>query len=116
MLNDTLIDNTIWILRKAFKKNKAQIWKALENEFSKSRSQRRLINIQRLDKITNNGDIIVVPGKVLGSGTLGHKLTVSAYSFSDTAVDKLNTAGAEIISLQSLINKYPDGKGVRIIG
>jgi len=69
MLNDTLIDNTIWILRKAFKKNKAQIWKALENEFSKSRSQRRLINIQRLDKITNNGDIIVVPGKVSGSGT-----------------------------------------------
>ena len=47
---------------------------------------------------------------------MGHKLTVSAYSFSDTAVNKLNTAGAEIISLQSLINKYPDGNGVRIIG
>ena len=71
MLNDTLIDNTIWILRKAFKKNKAQIWKALEKEFSKSRSDRRLINIQRLDKITNNGDIVVFPGKFLGNGRLG---------------------------------------------
>ena len=35
MFNDTLIDNTIWILRKAFKSNKAQIWKALEKEFSR---------------------------------------------------------------------------------
>ncbi len=57
MFNDTLIDNTIWILRKAFKSNKAKIWKALEKEFSKIQSNRRLVNIQRLDKITNNGDI-----------------------------------------------------------
>jgi large subunit ribosomal protein L18e len=52
----------------------------------------------------------------LGNGTLGHKLTVYAYSFSETAISKLNTAGAEVISLQSLISKYPDGKGVKIIG
>jgi len=95
MFNDTLIDNTVWILRKAFKSNKAQIWKALEKEFSRSRSNRRQVNIQRLDKITNNGDIVVVPGKILGNGTLGHKLTVYAYSFSETAINKLNTAGAD---------------------
>lgn len=116
MLNDTLIDNTIWILRKAFKNNKAQIWKALEKEFSKSRSNRRLIDIQRLDKVTNNGDIVVIPGKVLGNGALGHKLTVAAYSYSESAITKLNSAGAEVMSLQSLISKYPDGKGVKIIG
>lgn len=116
MFNDTLIDNTVWILRKAIKSNKAQIWKALEKEFSRSRSNRRQVNIQRLDKITNNGDIVVVPGKILGNGTLGHKLTVYAYSFSETAISKLNSAGAEVISLQSLISKYPDGKGVKIIG
>jgi large subunit ribosomal protein L18e len=116
MLNDTLIDNTVWIFRKAFKNNKAQIWKALEKEFSKSRSNRRLIDIQRLDKVTNNGDVVVVPGKVLGNGALGHKLTVAAYSYSESAISKLKSAGAEVISLQSLINKYPDGKGVKIIG
>ncbi len=116
MLNDTLIDNTIWTLRKAFKNNKAQIWKALEKEFSKSRANRRLVNIHKLDKITNNGDVIVVPGKILGNGTLNHKLTVYAHSFSETAINKLTAAGIEVVSLQSLINKYPDGKGVRIIG
>ncbi len=52
MFNDTLIDNTIWMLRKAFKSNKAKIWKALEEEFSKSRSNRRQVNIQKLNKVT----------------------------------------------------------------
>jgi large subunit ribosomal protein L18e len=116
MFNDTLIDSTIWMLRKAFKNNKARIWKALEEEFQKSRANRRLVNIQKLNKFTDNGDIIIVPGKILGNGTLGHKLTVCAYSFSETALNKLNASGTEIISLQSLINKYPDGKGVKIIG
>ena len=116
MINDTLIDNTIWTLRKAFKNNKVKIWKALEEEFSKSRSNRRLVNIQKLNKVTKNGDTIIIPGKILGNGILKHKLTVYAYSFSETALNKLNESGTEIISLQSLINRYPDGKGVKIIG
>jgi large subunit ribosomal protein L18e len=116
MFNDTLVDSTIWMLRKAFKNNKAKIWKALEKEFQKSRSNRRLVNIQKLNKVTNNGDVIIIPGKVLGNGTLGHKLTVCAYSFSETALNKLNASGTEVISLQSLINRHPDGKGVKIIG
>ncbi len=116
MIDDTLIDNTIWILRKAFKNNKVKIWKALEKEFLKSRSNRRLVNIQKLNKITNNGDTIIIPGKILGNGILKHKLTVYAYSYSETALNKLNESGTEILSLQSLINRYPDGKGVKIIG
>ena len=116
MFNDSLIDNTIWMLRKAFKNNKAQIWKALEREFSKSRSNRRRVNIEKLNKVTSNGDVIFVPGKILGNGNLGHKLTVYAYSFSETALSKLNASGAEVLSLQSLIDRYPDGKGVKIIG
>jgi large subunit ribosomal protein L18e len=116
MFNDSLIDNTIWMLRKAFKNNKAQIWKALEREFSKSRSNRRRVNIEKLNKFTNNGDVIFVPGKILGNGNLGHKLTVYAYSFSETALSKLNASGTEVLSLQSLIDRYPDGKGVKIIG
>jgi ribosomal protein L18E len=28
----------------------------------------------------------------------------------------LNSSGNEVISLKSLISKYPDGKGVKIIG
>lgn len=116
MLNDTLLDNTIWMLRRAFKNSKSKIWKALEEEMSKSRSNKRLVNIQQLNKNTKDGEIIVVPGKILGDGILEHKLTVCAYSYSENAIDKLKTAGAEVISLQSLINKYPDGKGVKIIG
>ncbi len=62
------------------------------------------------------GILVVSSRQVLGNGTLEHKLTIYAYSFSETAINKLNAAGAEVISLQSLINKHPDGKGVKIIG
>ena len=48
MFNDTLIDNTIWILRKAFKSNKAQIWKALEKEFSKSQIKQKTSQHQKV--------------------------------------------------------------------
>ena len=116
MFNDTLIDNTIWTLRKAFKNNKAKIWKALEEEFQKSRANRRLVNIQKLNRVTKDGDVVIVPGKILGNGTLGHRLTIYAYSFSEGALNKLNTSDTKVISLQSLISKYPDGKGVKIIG
>jgi large subunit ribosomal protein L18e len=116
MFNDTLIDNTIWMLRKAFKNNKAKIWKALEEEFQKSRSNRRLVNIQKLNRVTKDGDVVIIPGKILGNGTIGHRITVCAHSFSEGALNKLNSSGTQIISLQSLISKYPDGKGVKIIG
>lgn len=116
MFNDTLIDNTIWMLRKAFKNNKAKIWKALEEEFQKSRSNRRRVNIQKLNRVTKEGDIIIVPGKILGNGALAHKITVCAFSFSEGALNKLSTTGTKVISLQSLINNHPEGKGVKIIG
>ena len=42
------------------------------------------------------GILVIVPGKILGNGTLGHKLTVCAYSFSETALNKLNTQAQKL--------------------
>ena len=116
MFNDSLIDNTIWMLRKAFKNNKAQIWKALEKEFSKSRSNRRRVNIEKLNKVTNNGDVIFVPGKILREWKFRAQANGLCIFIFRTALSKLNASGTEVLSLQSLIDRYPDGKGVKIIG
>lgn len=116
LANNTMIDNTIWMLRQAFKKNKAKIWRALEEELAGSRANRREINIRRLAEISNPEQIVVIPGKVLGTGNLGHKLTVCAFSISENAARKITTAGGRIITFEDLMNAYPEGKGVRIIG
>jgi large subunit ribosomal protein L18e len=116
MFAQTAIDNTIWTLRNAFKKSKAPIWRALQKELEGPRANRREINIARLAQITKANEVLVVPGKVLGTGSLGHKLTVCAFSLSEGAAKKIKEAGGKVVTFDDLINIYPDGKGVRIVG
>ncbi|MDQ3872505.1 MAG: 50S ribosomal protein L18e [Thermoproteota archaeon] len=116
MFANTLVNNTIWTLRNAFKKNKAPIWRAIEKELSSPRANRREINIRRLAEITKGDEVVVVPGKILGTGSLDHKLTVCALSISEAAAKKVMESGGKVITFDDLINKHPDGKSVRIIG
>jgi large subunit ribosomal protein L18e len=116
MFAQTVIDNTIWSLRNAFKSSKAPIWRALQEELAGPRANRREINVRRLAKITKAGEVVIIPGKVLGTGSLGHKLTVCAFSISQTAARKITESGGKVVTFDDLINKHPDGKGVRIIG
>jgi large subunit ribosomal protein L18e len=115
MFPDTL-NNTIWTLRNALKKNKVPIWKAVIKELSGSRSNRREVNIGELAHVTKDKEVVIVPGKILGSGEISHKLTVWCFTISEVATRKILDAGGKILPLDSLIKKYPDGKGVRIIG
>jgi large subunit ribosomal protein L18e len=65
---------------------------------------------------TKNEEVVVVPGKVLGSGEMDHKLTVCAFSISNAAVRKITIVGGKVLTLNELMDRHPDGKGVRIIG
>lgn len=112
----TVTDNTIWSLRNAFKRNKAPIWRALQKELAGPRANRREINVRRLAQITKADEVVIVPGKILGTGSLGHKLTVCAFSISQTAARKITDSGGKVVTFDDLIDKHPDGKGVRIIG
>lgn len=116
MLTNTFRETMRWSLRKAFKNHNAPIWKALEHKLTAHRSNRREVNTSRLAKITNNGETVIIPGKVLGSGSIGHKLTVCAFSFSQVAAKRIIDSGGKVITLDDLIENFPDGKGVRIIG
>jgi large subunit ribosomal protein L18e len=116
MFANTMVDNTVWTLRQAFKKSKAPIWQALEQEIAGPRLNRREVNVGKLAEVTKAGEVVVIPGKVLGTGTLGHKLTVCAFSISESAAQKVVNAGGKVATFEDLIKKHPDGKGVRIIG
>ena len=116
MFANSMLDNTVWTLRAAFKKTKAPIWRALEEGLTGPRANRREVNVGKLAELTKSGEVIVVPGKVLGTGNLGHKLTVCAYSVSEGAAKKIVSASGKVISFEDLTKKHPDGKGVRVIG
>ncbi|HJS65558.1 MAG TPA: 50S ribosomal protein L18e [Nitrososphaeraceae archaeon] len=116
MFTNTLNDNTKSNLRNAYKRSGSPIWKSIEKKFKSSRSNRSEVNVSKLDNITKEGDIVIVPGKVLGSGIINHKIILSSFSISVAAMKKVIDCGGEVITINELVKQYPDGKGVRIIG
>jgi len=100
----------------ASKKNNAPIWSRLAELALKPSSARRTINIGQIDKFVKDNDVIVVPGKVLGTGNISHKITLCSFSMSTTGAKKVLQYGGKILSFSELIKSHPTGKGVIIIG
>jgi large subunit ribosomal protein L18e len=116
MLADGPIADTVWTLRGAYKKTKAPIWKDMERKFLKTNSNRREVNVDKLSKHTKEGDVVIVPGKILGSGNLGHTIIIYSYSISKLAAKKITEAGGQILDLPEFTRRYPHGTGVKVIG
>jgi len=103
-------------LRRQASRNNAPIWDRVAEELAKPTRKRRAVNISRINRYTKPGDIVVVPGKVLGAGILDHPVTVAAYSFSKTAIDKILRSGGRVLHILDLIKENPSGSNVKIIG
>lgn len=103
-------------LRTASAKNKAPIWQRLAVLAQKPGIAQRIVNVKKINDVTKENDVVVVPGKVLGTGSISHKVTVCSFSISTSAAQKVLAAGGKIINYSDLISKFPTGKGVRIIG
>jgi len=111
-----LLQDLIGELKKRSNEQSVNIWKRVAVDLEKPTRQRRIVNLSNINRNTKEDEIIVVPGKVLGSGALNHKLKISAYQFSEQARDKLEKAGAEIMTLLDISKEKPNGKKIRIIG
>ena len=94
---------------------KVTFWKRIATELEKPTRNRRVVNISKLNKVTKDGELIIIPGKLLSSGELNHKLTVCAHLFSESAKSKISQKG-KVLSIQDLMKQNPKAKGVRIIG
>jgi len=113
--NPQLIE-LIRLLKKESREQQAGIWLDLAEYLSKSRSQRVAVNLSRINRNTKRADMIVVPGKILGSGSINHALTVASFAASDKAKAKLAAAKAKYLSIPELLKKNPKGVNIKIIG
>ena len=111
-----LLQDLIGELKKRSNEQSVNIWRRIAFDLEKPTRQRRAVNLSRINRYANDDEIIIVPGKVLGSGIISHKLTISAFQFSEQAKDKIEKAGAKIISLLDLSKEKPNGKRLRIMG
>ncbi len=103
-------------LKQAALKENSALWKRIANDLERPTRQRRIVNIYKLDKYAKEGETVVVPGKVLGMGDLNHKLNVAAFTFSQQAIDKIESAGGQVFAIHDLLKQNPKGTNVRILG
>ena len=103
-------------LRIQAKEKDAPIWRDIAERLERPLRVWPEVNVSRIERYANEGETIVVPGKVLGSGTISKGVTVAAWKFSKSAKEKIEKAGGKTISIRELMKKNPKGSNVRIMG
>lgn len=103
-------------LKAQTRSNGAALWRDVALRLEKSRSNWASPNLSRLSRYAADEEVILVPGKLLGSGNISSKHTVAAFSVSTSARKKIEAAGGEVVSIHEMMKNNPEGKGVYILG
>jgi large subunit ribosomal protein L18e len=102
-------------LTQSLERTKKPAWVAVARRLNRSARQRVTMNLWKINKLTKDGDVVVVPGKVLGDGELDHRVSIAALGFSAEALRKAK-GKAECMGIGELARKNPEGTGMVILG
>ncbi len=103
-------------LKRAARESGARIWSDIAKRLSKPRANWAEVNLSRLERHASEGDVLVIPGKLLGAGELSKAIKVAAFTASNAARQKVEAAGGKFMDIRQLIHDNPKGSGVRIMG
>lgn len=104
------------MLKKKSKSSKSAIWLDIANKLSKSRRKRITVNISRIARYTKENDEVIIPGKVLGAGSIEHPVNVAALNFSDQARVKILDSKGKCLTIKELVEMNPKGTKVIVMG
>ncbi len=105
----------IRFLKQASSEHEVSIWKDIAFRLEKPRNNYAEVNISKINRYVANGETIIIPGKVLGSGVLENSVTVAALNFSDVAAVKIAGANGKCMSIEELVAANPKGSHIRIL-
>lgn len=112
--NPQLIE-LIGALKQSAREQQAAIWKELARRLEAPSRNHAEVNLSRLNRSTSSNDVVVVPGKVLGAGSIDHPICIAALSFSGTARAKILAASGRIATLGEVMDTKPSGSNIKII-
>lgn len=95
---------------------KSPAWRAVAEGLNRPARQSYEVNMERLERFAAKGESIVVPGPVLGIGSITKPLTVAAVRFSGQARQKIEKAGGKCMDIAEMAKADPAGKKIRIMG
>jgi len=102
-------------LEKTGKKNDSKVWIKVAEILRKPTRSRIEVNLSKINRYARENEMIIVPGKVLGGGTLDKKVTIAAFSFSREALEKIKKSGSKALTLQEAMRLNPKGSNTRIL-
>jgi large subunit ribosomal protein L18e len=105
----------ISLLKNTSRENEVNIWRDIADRLEAPARNYAEVNLSKINRYAANGETIIVPGKVLGSGMLQTSVKVAALNFSQSASDKIRQADGECMSIEDLITTNPKGSRVRIL-
>ncbi|AKA49664.1 50S ribosomal protein L18e [uncultured archaeon] len=91
------------------------IWRDIAKRLNGGDRRYASVNVSKISRLSSDGDLVVIPGSLLGSGYIDKKVTVSALRISDKAKKKLDEAGGSYKPLLELAKENPKGTNVRIM-
>ena len=113
--NSTLV-KTILELKEASRKNEAPLWRSIANRLEGPSRNWPSVNVSKLEYNINKNGKAIIPGKLMGTGIVTKKMTVAAYSFTDSAKEKIQSAGGKCLTYNEMIKATPKGTNVTVIG
>ncbi|GGM73153.1 50S ribosomal protein L18e [Thermogymnomonas acidicola] len=111
-----VLRSTVDKLLQASRESGGRLWRDIARRLTGPRRNYSAVNLAKLDRLTSEGDVAVVPGAVLGTGRLTKKITVAGFKASASARRKIEEAGGRYVSLEELASENPKGTGIKIIG
>ena len=91
------------------------LWKRVAYELERPTRNLCNVNLFKLNKVLRDGEVALIPGKVLGTGNIDKKIEIADFAFSESALKKISAKGGKSYSLEELLKKNPKGSKVRII-
>ena len=105
----------ISLLKNTSRENEVNLWRDIADRLEAPARNYAEVNLSKINRYATNGETIIVPGKVLGTGMLELSVKVAALNFSQSASEKIRMANGECMSIEELISVNPTGSRVRIL-
>lgn len=93
-------------------KNKA-LFADIHSRLSVPTRQRKrgAISVFKLSNVTEEGDNVIIPRKIISSGKMSHKINIAALEYSKGAKEALAASGSKIMTLKEMMSQ----KRIRLI-
>ncbi|MFB6265658.1 MAG: 50S ribosomal protein L18e [Candidatus Nanohaloarchaea archaeon] len=110
-----VLKETVKKCEEAGRRNDADVWRRVAEELKKANRDMTEVTVSHIERNSEGGDTVVVPGKVVGSGSIGEDVTVAAFNFTGNALKSIESSG-DAIYIDEAVEDNPSGEEVVLLG